>query len=129
MDESAGQAARWAAVKHVHAASAVDERPLSRRYLAQRYAASGRARADCFSRVMAGGEYQAETESSENSIERPSRDLARKPGQLWRMRKSADGQLHTAARTKARVLPVPGREEARTALPTGPSCPCGVCVN
>src|SRR3954466_11505728 len=33
------------------------------------------------------------------------------------MRKSADGQLHTAAGTKARVLCVPGREEARTGLP------------
>src|SRR5438270_12053077 len=66
---------------------------------------------------MAGGEYQAEAGPSENSIERPSRDFARKPGQLWGMRKSADGKLHTAAGTKARVLCVPGREEARTGLP------------
>src|SRR3954468_9015262 len=66
---------------------------------------------------MVRGEYQAETEPSEDSIERPGRDFARKPGHLWRMRRSADGQFHTAARTKACVLCVPGREEARTGLP------------
>src|SRR4051812_48647615 len=117
MDESARQAARGAAIKHIHSAAAVDECPLSGRYLAQRHGASWRAGSDCFSRVMAGGEYQAETEPSENPMERPSRDLARKPGHVWRMRKSADGKLHTAARAKACVLSVPGREEARTGLP------------
>src|SRR3954452_11231299 len=114
MDESARHAARGAAIKHIHSAAAVDECPVSGRYLAQRHGASGRTGSDCFSRVMAGGEYQAETEPSENSLERPSRDFARKCRHLWRMRKSADGQLHTAAGTKACVLPVPGREEART---------------
>src|SRR5947209_15860359 len=42
MDESAGHAARWAAIKHVHPEAAVDERPLPGRYLAQRHGASGR---------------------------------------------------------------------------------------
>src|SRR5206468_9641319 len=109
--------ARRAASKHVDFAAAVDECPLSGRYLAQRDGISGRAGSDCFSRVMARGEYQAETEPRENSIPRSSRELTRKPRHLWGMRKSADGKLHTAARTKACALCVPGREEARTGLP------------
>src|SRR5438128_12625750 len=110
MEESAQHAARRAAVQHVHVAAAVDECPVSRRYLAQRHGLSGGARGDCVSRAMAGGEYQAETEPSENSLPRQGRELTGKPGHLWWMWKSAERQLHTAAGTKACVLCVPGRE-------------------